>query len=268
MPDTRGASHDCAPRRENVCIDSYRILDSCKDKDCFEDTKLMLTDYAQEVIDKSSSVRVAATEILWSDISVSPVRFNKGFYQISIRFYTKVLLEACVALGKVQEVEGIAVNDKCVVLYGGEGSVKSFKSGSIDDFCMCKNDEMKSEGKPTVVVDVVDPIALSVKVTEQKLMNACCCCCCCDELPSKVVNCLNGSLSSENGGKNVYVSLGFFSVIRMERPTQLILSASEYCVPDKVCSKCAAEDDPCAVFAKMSFPVNEFCACPVSEKKC
>ena len=126
---------------------------------------------------------------------------------------------------------------------------------------------MKSEGKPVVVVDVVDPIALSVKVTEQKIPNACCCCCCCDELPSKVVNCLNSSLSQENNGKNVYVSLGFFSVIRMERPAQLMVSASEYCVPDKVCGKCG-EDDPCAVFAKMSFPVNEFCACSVSEKKC
>ena len=225
--------------------------------------------FGQELIDKSSSVRVKSTEILWTDISVSPVRFNKGFYQISIRYYTKVTLEVCVYLGKVQEVEGIAVNDKCAVLYGGEGSVKSFRSGAVDDFCMCKNDEIKSEGKPTVVVDVVDPIALSVKVSEEKIPGCYCCCCCCEDLPPKVSHCLDGSVASGESGKQVYVTLGFFSVIRMERPAQLILSASEYCVPDKVCAKCA-EDDPCAVFAKMSFPINEFCACPPScdNKKC
>ena len=109
MPDIRGTSHDCQPRRETVSIDAYRILDSCKDKDCFEDTKLILTDYGQELIEKSSSVRVVSTELVWTDITVSPVKFNKGFYQVGIRYYTKIILEACLCMGKVQEIEAIAV---------------------------------------------------------------------------------------------------------------------------------------------------------------
>lgn len=59
------------------------------------------------------------------------------------------------------------------------------------------------------------------------------------------------------GNRGLYVSLGFFSVVRIERPSQFIISASEYSVPDKVCQE-AEEDDPCKLFAKMSFPVNEF----------
>lgn len=257
MPDIRGMSHDCTPRRETVCIDTYRILDSCKDKDCFEDTKLLLTDFGQEIIEKSSSVRVASTELIWTDISVSPVKFNKGFYQVSIRYYTKIILEACVAMGKVQELEALAVNDKTVVLYGGCGRVSSFRSGSFsDDFCMCKNDEVKTTSDPSVIVEAVDPIALSIKIAQES-KKCCNVCCCCDEIPSCVLNCLEGSLCPDRGPKFVFVTLGFFSVIRMERPAQLMIQATEYAVPDKVCTK-ASDEDPCALFAKMSFPTSEF----------
>lgn len=257
MPDVRGNSHDCSPRRETVCIDTYRILDSCKDKDCFEDTKLILTDYGQELIEKCSSVRAYSTELVWSDISVTPVKFNKGFYQVNIRYYTKIILEVCVAMGKVQELEALAVNDKTVILYGGCGRVSSFRSGSLsDDFCFCKNDEVKTTSDPYVVVEAVDPIALSIKIASDS-PKCCTVCCCCDEIPAKVLNCMNGNLCPEHGQKHVYVTLGFFSVIRMERPAQLMIQAAEYAVPDKVCTK-SSEEDPCALFAKMSFPTAEF----------
>ena len=266
MPDIRGTTHDCGGRRENVCIDSYRILDSCKDKDCFEDTKLILTEYGQELIDKGGSVRVAKTEVLWTDISTEPVKFNKGFYQVSIRFYTKITLEICVCMGKVQEIEAIAVNEKTVVLFGGEGNVNIFRSSEKnDDFCMCKKDEIMTTNKPSVVVEVVDPIALSVKVSEHEIPNCCCSCCCAsEEIPSCVINRLSGSLNTDRGCKSIYVSLGYFSVIRIERPAQFIITATEYSVPDKVCPK-TTEEDPCALFAKMSFPTEEFstysCGC-------
>ena len=130
MPENRTIGREgMSPRRENICIDSYRILDSCKDKDCFEDTRVLLTDYGQEVLEKSGSVRVTGTRVIWTDIVVDPVKFNRGFYQISIRFFTKITCEACVGLGKSQEIEGIAVNEKKVVLYGGEGNseARSFR---------------------------------------------------------------------------------------------------------------------------------------------
>lgn len=256
MPDIRGMSHDCSPRRETVCINTYRILDSCKDKDCFEDTKLFLSDYGEELVEKASSMRVASAELVWSDISVSPVKFNKGFYQINIRYYTKLILEACLSMGKAQELEALAVNDKTVVLYGGCGKVSSFRSGALsDDFCMCKNDEVKTTSAPSVVVEALDPVALSVKICEE--VKKCHCQPSLDEIPVKVLNCLGSSLCHPRGKKNVYVTLGFFSVIRVEREAQLMITASEYAVPDKVCCK-KEEEDPCALFAKMSFPTQEF----------
>ena len=53
------------------------------------------------------------------------------------------------------------------------------------------------------------------------------------------------------------VSLGFFSVVRIERPAQYLINALEYSVPDKECTV-AEEDDPCRLFRSMAFPVNEF----------
>ncbi len=273
MPENKLNGREGAnfPRRESVIIDTNRVLDCCKDKDCFEDTRVMLTDYGQEILEKSGSIRVLSTKVVWTDIVVDPVKFNRGFYQVTIRFFTKITFEACVCVGKSQELEGIAVTEKKVVLYGSEGNVNIFRSSQQPgEFCTWGGGgETVSTNKPSVVVEVVDPIALSVKVMEKGSQCSCACTCpCCgvDEIPVQVQSCLNGNLCDlSQGMRGLYVSLGFFSVIRIERPTQLIVAATEYSVPDKVCTK-AEEDDPCTLFAKMSFPVNEFS--PPTQGRC
>jgi len=264
MPDTRPQGLSASyPRRENVFIDSYRILDSCKDKDCFEDTRVILTDMGQEVLERCGSLRVRETKVVWTDISTEPVKFNRGFFQVNIRFFTKVILEACVSAGRVQEIEGIAVTEKKVVLYGGEGNVNIFRSSDLPyEFCTYgTGGESVSSNKPIIVVEVVDPIALSVKVTERNVPSCVinCCCCSVDELPVTVTSVFNGNFSDigTNSNKVLSVSLGFFSIVRLERPAQFIVSGTEYSIPDKVCCK-PEEEDPCKLFAKMSFPVNEF----------
>ena len=260
MPDTRPQGLNASyPRRENVFIDSYRILDSCKDKDCFEDTRVILSDMGQEVLEKSGSIRVTETKVVWTDIITEPVKFNRGFYQITIRFFTKIVCEACVSGGKVQEIEGIAVNEKKVVLYGGEGSVNIFRSSDLPyEFCSYGGGgESVSSSKPVIVVEVVDPMALTVKVME-KDRPQCCCNFSPEEMPAGVLSFFNGNFSGSNiGEKTIYVSLGFFSIVRLERPAQFIVSGTEFAVPDKVCCK-PEEEDPCKLFSKMSFPVNEF----------
>lgn len=259
MPDLNNHTGNAFSRKENVCIDSYRILDSCKDKDCFEDTRLLLTDMGREVLERSGSIRVTETKVVWVDINTEPVKFNRGFYQVNIRLFTKVTCEACVGAGKIQQIEGIAVNDKKVVLYGGESNVSIFRCTDSDDNFCTNNCETVTKSSPNIVLEVVDPIALSIKVSDH------ChdyCPCCPDELPGSVLGSFNGSFSDfGNGGRSILVSLGFFSIVRIERPAQFIMSASEYSVPDKVCCK-PEEDDPCKLFAKMSFPVNEFSSNP------
>lgn len=261
MSDNRSCGQSSAANplcRDSVCIDCGRVLDSCKDKDCFADIPVHLTECGKEIIEKTSSIRVKSVSIVGANIDLEPVQFNRGFYQVYIRFYVRPVFEACLAPGRIQEFDGIAVCDKKVILYGSEGNVNIFKSDGIcNEFCSSQPPCRPSSNLPTAIVEVIDPVCLSVKVSE-KTINCSCCCCCAEEIPENICRCLDGNLCiSVPGGKNLYISLGFFSIIRIERPGQYLINAAEYCIPEKECIV-SDESDPCSVFEKMAFPVNEF----------
>lgn len=255
MADNRSCSGTGNQCRETVCIDCNRVLDSCKDKDCFTDVKVYLTEFGQEIIDKSAAFRVKCTKIVGVNIDTEPVQFNRGFYQILIRFYVKLVCEACVNVGRPQEFEGIAVCDKKVILYGSEGNVNIFKSCPSCDFCSPAPEGSASTNLPTAVVETVDPIVLSACIAET---DRCHCCCGVGEIPDNVCSFVNGALTDGYGGcKQLLVTLGFFSVVRIERPAQFLVNAAEYSVPEKECVSGEVED-PCKLFEKMAFPTDEF----------
>ena len=254
--------------KENICIDTYRVLDSCRDKDCFENVKVYLTEFGEEIIDRTSVIRAKCAKIVSAYIDINDVPFNRGFYQLNIKMYVKLTFEACVCPGNIQEFEGIAIVEKKVILFGGEGNTKIFKSEySESGFCKKSCEINNSESFPIAVLETVDPIVLGVKVVEPKCFT-CSCCCCLDDIPHHVLGCINGNLC-EREEKALVVSLGFFSIVKIERPSQLLVSATEYNIPDKECIT-ANENDPCTLFRAMSFPVNEFsppiintCGCSV-----
>lgn len=242
---------------ETVCIEANRILDSCRDRDCFEDVKVLLSDLGNDIIAHTTNVRAKSACIAWTQIVIDPVRFNRGFYSVTIKFYIKITFEACLCGGRSQEFDGIAVLEKKVILYGGESNVSVFKS-SADSSDFCSIPELCCAGKnvPTAIVEAVDPMILNSKVREPE-DSCCCCCCCCDDIPHGISSCINGGLS-DSDGRYLTVSLGIFSVVRIVRPAQYLINATEYCVPDKECIS-PEEDDPCAIFRSMAFPTAEFC---------
>lgn len=249
------------PTKDTVTIETNRILDSCRDRDCFEDVKVILTDFGKEIINRTTSVRAKDACIAWTYIGIEPVRFNRGFYSVTIKFYIKLSFEACVGQGRAQEFEGIAILEKKVILYGSESNVSVFKS-SADASDYCSVPELTCAGKnvPIAIVEVVDPIILNAKVREED-DHCClcsCCCCCCDDVPDSIAGCLSGALVNCEEGRYLTVSLGIFSVVRIVRPAQYLINATEYCVPDKECIS-AEDDDPCAIFRHMAFPKSEFC---------
>ena len=124
----------CSDRRDLVCIETNRVLDSCRDRDCYENVKVHLTDFGQEIIEHTGNIRVKSAEIGWTYISVDPVQFNRGFYTVNIRFYICMKFEACVG-GREQEFDGVAVVEKRVILFGGESSVSTYRS---DDKSGCE----------------------------------------------------------------------------------------------------------------------------------
>ena len=246
-------------QKENICIDTNRVLDSCRDKDCFENVRVFLTDFGEEIIERTSIVRAKCAKIVSAYIDVNDVPFNRGFYQLNIKMYVKISFEACISQGNIQEFEGIAVVEKKVILYGSEGNVNVFKSDKhVSGFCAPTPCEGScSNNLPTAVLETVDPIILNAKIMEKRhdRPNPCCCCSC-DDIPEGVTRNINGTLT-EDGCRYLVASIGVFSVIRIVRPSQFIIQATEYTVPDKECLS-HSEENPCDIFKCMAFPTHEF----------
>ena len=78
---------------------------------------------------------------------------NKGIH-------FKIQFEACIGPGNIQEFDGVAVVEKKVILFGGEGSVNVFKTElSQSGFCSChsknnQNQSLKITFDPIVSSDI------------------------------------------------------------------------------------------------------------------
>ena len=256
MAEYRNTGGNC---RDTVTIDTYRVLDSCRDKDCFEDVRVFLTAEGQEIIDRTGTVRAKNAEVVYSNIDIDDVPFNRGFYQISIRIYAKIRFEACLCPGNIREFDGIAAVDKKVILFGGEGNVSVFKSellGKSGGFCSTNCCD-KGSTLPLAVLETVDPIVLGCKITEPGRPCRCSSSVTLDEIPDTVHGGICGEIVDCPNACRLLVSLGFFSVVRIERPAQYLINAVEYCVPEKECVM-PKVDDPCSLFKQMAFPTAEF----------
>lgn len=151
-----GISDKNTSKNETVCVEVNRILDSCRDKDCFEDVKVLLTDFGNDIIEHTTNVRAKNACITWTYIGIDPIKFNRGFYSVTIKFYIKITFEACLCGGKSQEFEGIAILEKRVILYGGESNVSIFKSnGDSSDYCAIPEPCCATKNVPTAIVDSV-----------------------------------------------------------------------------------------------------------------
>jgi len=240
-----------------VCIDTKRVLDCCRDRDCFEDARVYLTSYGEQIIASATSVRTRCAKLIWAYVGVDAVPFNRGFYQITVRYYIKVELEACVGIGRSQGFSGIAVLEKDVILYGGEGRVVSYSSSPENNYCNIGDTNTVGTNDPIAVVETVEPIVLGTKIVDSSCGSCACECC---EIPDCICSCMDGELvmSSCADTPKLLISFGIFSIIRIEREAQILVQATDYCVPDKECVAATNDDNPCALFNTMPFPVGQF----------
>ena len=151
-------------------------------------------------------------------------------------------------------VEGLCVFDKRVILFGSEGSAKIFSSDTVlDDLDIpgCRRSNL-----PTAVVEAVDPIVLDARAEDR--CKPCRCDCGLTEIPAFIAQSFDQPLLfDDNGGRRYYVTLGQFSLVRLERDTQLLIPVYDYCIPQTECSG-GDQEDPCGLFRSVAFPVNEF----------
>lgn len=161
--------------REAVCVHTKKVYDSCRSKECLRDIRVYLTRDAQELINASgiASVKPREAELLCVSIDVERIQFNRGFYSVDIRFFYRIECEISCVIGRPRIVDGLAVFDKRVVLFGGEGGARIFSSQYIEDG---RDVQLRPDSnKPTAVVEVVDPIMLDARVVAPETSCNCCC---------------------------------------------------------------------------------------------
>ena len=203
------------------------------------------TERSQEYIDAAFSIRPRSAELLHVCVDVERITFNRGHYTVDVTYFYKVRGETCPG---ANEVTGLAVFNKRVILFGSEGSVRTFSSNCYQGGNPC--------GDPTATVEAVDPIALSMKLVDVN-----CCVCNTDlvpDIPCGILQAMGEDVVLANGNRVWYVTLGQFSIIRLERESQLVVPVYNYCFPENECTGTSEDEDPCAFFGRINFPTEEF----------
>ena len=241
--------------KEAVCVHTDQVYDSCRDKECIEDIRVYFTECDQEIIDRAVNVRLNGASTLWITTDVEPVPFNQGYYTIDMRFYFKVSLDVYCDLVKPRKVEGLAIYDKKVVLFGSEGKSKIFRS--LYNYDGMDRQLVGKTNLPQAVVEVVDPIGLSAKIVDACPPIPRCEACDMSSIPECICSVFDDTFADPNVDKRVYVTLGLFSITKLERNVQLLIPVYDFCIPNNECVS-ATQDNPCELFEKIDFPINEF----------
>lgn len=236
--------------KEAVCIDAFRVYDSCADKDCLEDLRVYFTEPNQQRIDMASNARMKNVDILTVYLDLEPIPFQKGFYTVNMTFFFEVSVEVFLSPAAMPiTLCGLAIFDKKVVLYGSEGNVKIFSSDlACDEF---DNQNAPVKNLPRATCQVAEPIGLSARLCEYK---------CCREPSCRIPDCIcqryGGEFYVKPCSKIVYATIGLFTIVQIERNVQMLIPAYDFCIPQKECV--TTSDNPCELFSKIDFPTDEF----------
>jgi len=247
----------CNPEdlREALSIHTRKITDSCRDKDCIEDLRVYLTRSSQSVLDTATGAKVRSAELIYTYIDVEPVAFDRNHFCIDVTFYYRIFADALVGNTRPASLYGLAVFSKRAVLCGEDSRAHIFTSdtriGAPDGL------PLHSGKRPTAVVEVLDPMVLSSKVRDVCEQT-------CKEnagiqIPGGILQLFDEELVLSGENRRLYVTLGQFSIIRLERDAQLVVPVLDYSLPTKeCCDAVGSAEDPCEMFSRIPFPAAQF----------
>lgn len=247
----------CRPEdlQEAMSVHTRKITDSCRDKDCIEDLRVYLTKGSQCLLDTAAGARVRCAELLYAYIDVEPVAFDRNHYCVDVTFYYRILADAVIGAARPAALYGLAVFSKRAVLCGEDSRAHIYRS----DTRLGEPDGVTQyhANRPTAVVEVLDPMVLSSKVREV------CDCACKDttavQIPASICSMFDDELVVSGDRRRLFVTLGQFSIIRLERDAQLVVPILDYSIPTKeCCDSPGCAEDPCEVFSKIPFPSAQF----------
>ncbi len=246
----------CDPQdlQQALSIHTSKITDSCRDKDCIEDLRVYLTAGCQGLLDGCAGARVRCADLLYAYIDVEPVTFDRNHYCIDVTFYYRILADAIVGSARPAPLSGLAVFSKRAVLCGEDSPAHIFTSRTR----LGENDGITaySANRPTAVVEVLDPMVLSSKVKD---VCECSCECSSVQIPNFIRNMFDDELVLSGDKRRLFVTLGQFSIIRLQRDAQLVVPVLDVAIPSKECCDGAAcTEDPCEMFSRIPFPAAQF----------
>ena len=247
----------CNPEdlQQAMSIHTKKVTDSCRDKDCIEDLRVYLTRGSQAVLDSCAGAKVRCAELLYTYIDVEPVAFDGNHYCIDVTFYYRILADATIGAARPAALYGLAVFTKRAVLCGERSRTHLFRS----DTRLNESDGITrySANLPTAVVEVLDPMVLSSKVRE--VCDDRCKEDACVQIPGCIRCQFDEDLVESGDRRRLFVTLGQFSVIRLERDAQLIVPVLDYAIPTKECCDASiSAEDPCEMFSRIPFPTAQF----------
>lgn len=265
MPERTQDRNTCTVEtsQESMSIHTRKITDSCRDKDCIEDLRVYLTKSSQAILNTATGAKVRCADLLYTYIDVEPVAFDRNHYCIDVTFYYRVLADAVVGNARPAALYGLAVFSKRAVLCGEESSAHIFTSqtrlGGSDAL------SLPSANLPTAVVEVLDPMVLSSHVKPVCECKDRCPC----RLPEAISACFDEELMLTGEERRLYVTLGQFSIIRLERDAQLVVPVLDYSLPVKeCCDSMGCGEDPCEMFSRIPFPADRFTPKNCDRKDC
>ena len=247
----------CNPQdlQQAMSIHTRKITDSCRDKDCIEDLRVYLTRGSQSLLDSCAGAKVRCAELLYTYIDVEPVAFDRNHYCIDVTFYYRILADGTVGNSRPAALYGLAVFTKRAVLCGEDSRAHIYRS----DTRLCEADGMprRYANRPTAVVEVLDPMVLSSRVRE--VCEDSCREECALQIPGVIREMFDDDLVLAGERRRLFVTLGQFSIVRLERDAQLIVPVLDYAIPTKeCCDSPGCTEDPCEMFSRIPFPAAQF----------
>ena len=241
--------------RQAMSIHTRKITDACRDKDCIEDLRVYLTTSSQAQLDCAAHARVRTAELIYTYMDVEPMAFDGHHYCIDVTFFYRILADAVIGTARPVTLYGLGVFNKRAVLCGEDSRAHIYRS----DTRMGQPDgqTILSANRPTAVVEVLDPMVLGSKVKDV-------CECSCDstavQIPAGIRSLFDEDLVLSGDKRRLFVTLGQFSIVRLERDAQLIVPVLDYAIPTKDCCDTpgAGTEDPCEMFSRIPFPSAQF----------
>jgi hypothetical protein len=264
--------------REAVCVQVEKIYDSCREKDCIEDARVLFWQKGiNDLINRAINVKCRRAEVLDVYADTEPVPFKRGFYTVDVKYFIRVTLDFFVPEGQGGRIvtvprQGLVMFDKKVILFGSEGGIKIFKSHyeehGVDHKIKTK---LQQDNLPISKIEVAEPICLNAKLRGiadkcvAGLSDV-------DQIPHAILSGLAKGEALLEGAddevealgcgtilptRRVVVSIGLFSIIKLVRFVQLLIPAFDFCYPVKECVA-ATDENPCELFDNIGFPFDEF----------